>query len=208
MAAGAATATALASTVHGSSVALGDAASGLRAHVVGDGVVDFSELTVAVGVLTVFIPLAEPFVLEVAALLGLEALVYWVAAAAVASVASEVRLGAGGLLHGRHRLLLVVLLHLDLVHVHLGHLRARVHHMLVVGLGVVVEDAVLLGLADWSADLLRGLLLVFGLSFAHSEKLIVLGGEVGGVSGWYYWRKLSVLRLETIVYISRREALI
>ena len=55
--------------------------------------------------------------------------------------------------------------------------------MLVVGLGVVVEDAVLLGLADWSADLLRGLLLVFGLSFAHSEKLIVLGGEVGGVSG-------------------------
>ena len=76
MAAGAATATALASTVHASSIALGDAASGLRAHVVGDGVVDFSELTVAVGVLTVFIPLAEPFVLEVAALLGLEALVY------------------------------------------------------------------------------------------------------------------------------------
>jgi len=87
-----------------------------------DGIVDLSELCVAVGVLTVFVPLAVALVLKVAAFLSFESLVDL-----AALVASHRLLGLLG--HYRLRLHVVLLL---LVHLLTGvHQNALVwHHLL------------------------------------------------------------------------------
>ena len=61
--------------VHATGAASDDPSAGLQAHMIRDGIVDVAEFSIAVSVLAVLVPLAETLVLEMSALLGLEALV-------------------------------------------------------------------------------------------------------------------------------------
>ena len=68
-------ATTLILVVHTTGAASDDPSAGLQAHMIRDGIVDVAEFSIAVSVLAVLVPLAEALVLEMSALLGLEALV-------------------------------------------------------------------------------------------------------------------------------------
>lgn len=109
-------------------VATDDAAASLRAHMIWDGVVNVSELGIAVSVLAVFIILTVALVLKVATLLSLEALIDL----AVLNGATN------HLLLLLARLLLHHLLRLHHMLVHLLRLLVRVHHhglLLLIGMG-------------------------------------------------------------------------